>query len=164
MEFNMVAPVAAAAVTAFPIIGVASLAISVISSLFGASESKKAEKRALRLGGMNADLILAETAEQKRRLGFEQQQTTATTKTNIAATGFRSGETTMGGSHRTFLKTMKTQQQSEMDWLTQSGTSRAGIARAGGESAASQMRSQTFGHYAKAGESIFGIYSEFKNG
>ena len=112
-----------------PWLAVASLAVNAVSSIFGASATKKAARKAKRLGGLNADFINEETAEQKRRLGFEQSQTTATTKTNIAASGFRSGAGSMGGSYSAYLKSMKTQQQSEMDWLTKSGASRARIAR-----------------------------------
>ncbi len=147
-----------------PWVAVASLALGVVSSLFGASASRSAEKKARRLGGLNASYIIEETQEQKRRLGFEQKQTTATTKTNIAASGFRSGSTSMGASHQSYLSTMKAQQKSEQDWLSKSGRSRALIAREGGNIAAQQMKAQTFGHYAKAGESLFGIYSEIKNG
>ncbi len=142
----------------------AGLAISVVGSLFGASQASKAAKKAERLGALNADYIGEETAEQKRRLRFEQGKTTATAKTNIAASGFRSGARTQGASHTAYMKSMKTQQQSELDWLTKSGESRAKIAREGGDMAASQMKAQTFGHYARAGESLFGLANEIKNG
>lgn len=147
-----------------PWLAAAGLAVSVVSSLFGASAAKKAARKAKRLAGMNADYINAETDEQKRRLKFEQSQTTATTKSNLAASGFRSGAASMGGSRSAYLKTMKTQQQSEMDWLTQSGESRSKIAREGGNVAASQLKSQSFGQYAQAGKSLFGLVDEIRNG
>ncbi len=147
-----------------PVVAIASLAIGVVSSLFGAAGKKKAAKQAKRLAGLNADYIEAETEEQKRRLKFEQEQTAATTRTGIAASGFRSGAKTMGGSHRSYLKSMKDQQQSEMDWLTKSGASRANIAREGGNVEASQLRAASFGHYAQAAQGLFGIYDEVKNG
>ena len=149
---------------AAPVIAVANLALGVVSSLFGGSAKRKAAKKAERLGGLNADYIGEETAEQKRRLGFEQSQTRATTRTNIAASGFRSGADSMGASHQTYLKTMKTQQKSEMDWLSKSGKSRSQIAREGGDIEAAQLRASAFGDYARAGQGLFGIYSEIKNG
>lgn len=141
---------------------VAALGLQVVSSLFGANASSSAASKARRLSNKNALFIGAEGAEQKRRLAFGHQQTRSTTRTNIAASGFRSGKQSMGGSHRAYLRSMKNQQSRELDWITRSTKSRQDIARAGGQIISDQMKAQAFGQYAKAGQALFGIYDEVR--
>lgn len=143
---------------------VAALGIGVVSDLFSANKFKSAASDARRLSALNAEYIIEEGKERGRRLFFEQSQITGAAKTGIAASGFRSGATSMGKSHRAYLDSLAKQQLSERDWLGRSTRSRAKIAREGGDSAASQLRSQAFGQYARAGQGLFSIYSEVYNG
>ena len=122
-------------------VGVAT--VGIIGGILGSKEKKKAADQARQLGSANASYILAETAEQKARLKFEQERTRGTARTRIAGSGFRSGRESMGGSQAAFLSTLKSVQKREQDWLSKSGKSRADIARRGGESQASVLQSQS---------------------
>lgn len=123
---------------------------SIISSLFGAMSSRKAASETEALGQSNASYILQETAEQSRRLRFEQNQVSAGVRAAIASSGFRSGKDSMGASHKAYQKTMKQVQESELNWLQKSGKSRADIAIRGGISQATQLRSQAVGLFGSA--------------
>jgi hypothetical protein len=147
-----------------PWMAVAGLALDVVGSLFGASKSRQAGKDARKLGISNQNFILAETAEEKRRLGLQHEQTVGTAIAGIAGSGFRSGEDSMGGSHRSYLSTLKSEQQKELDWLTKSGQSRGRIAREGGGVVSSQLQSQAVGQFADAAKGVFSIVDEVRNG
>ena len=134
---------------AFPWLAIAAGA-SVVSSLFGAVSSRKAASETEALGQSNASYILQETAEQSRRLRFEQDQVRAGVRTAIASSGFHSGRDTIGASHKAYQKTMAQVQSSELSWLQKSGKSRADIALRGGQSQATQLRSQAVGLFGSA--------------
>jgi hypothetical protein len=146
-----------------PWMAVAGLALDVVGSLFGASKSRQAGKDARKLGISNQNFILAETAEEKRRLGLQHEQTVGTAIAGIAGSGFRSGNA-MGGSHRAYLNTLESEQQKELAWLTKSGRSREQIAREGGGVVGSQLDSQAVGQYANAAKGVFSIVDEVRNG
>lgn len=133
----------------FPWLAVASVA-NIGSSLFGISEARGAAGDAEQLGRLNATYIRTETGEQMRRLKFEQDRTTGRAKLGIAASGFRSGERSMGGSHRAYLSTLADVQQGELDWLQKSGAQRAEIAKRGGQAAGAELKASTIGMYGQA--------------
>ena len=139
-------------------------AVSFIGSLFGASEKKKAARKAEALGGLNASFIAQESAEETRRLRESQERTTGTAKLGIAASGFRSGEKSMGASHKAYLANLKQVQQSELDWIGKSSLSRQKIAKMGGQAQASQLRASAIGDYASAASSGFEAYGAWKYG
>ena len=120
------------------------------SALFGGSATRRAGREAKELGRLNEKYITEETAEQSRRLRFSQGRTTSRAKAGFAASGFRSGAKSMGGSQKAYLQTLRDVQQSEMAWLQKSGQSRATIARKGGEAAASQLNAQAIGMFGQA--------------
>lgn len=126
---------------AFPWLAV-SVGAQIFGGLLGASASDRAAEDAKRLGKLNASYITEETAEQTRRLKFTQERTQASVRAGQAASGFRSGEKSMGASSKAFMSTLKDVQQSELDWLNKAGKSRAEIARRGGEAQASTLRAQ----------------------
>ncbi|NGX26704.1 MAG: hypothetical protein K940chlam6_00629 [Chlamydiae bacterium] len=91
--------------------------VGVATSVYGASQTRKAGKAAEQLGGVNAAYIQQETAEEARRLKFEQQKTRATSRATIAASGFRSGVSTMGFSQKEYMSQLQRIQSSELAWL-----------------------------------------------
>ena len=116
-----------------------------LGGLFGGSSSRRAAKEAAVLGEANAQYIQQETAEQTKRLQFSQGRTRATTRATFAASGFRSGKKSQGGSQRAFMATLKQVQRQELDWLSRSGASRADIARRGGQAESSRLKAQGTG-------------------
>ena len=126
---------------AFPWLMVAAGA-QLAGGIFGSKASGDAANQAIDLSRANAWYIQQETNEQKRRLEFEQGRTRASARLRAAGSGFRSGKKSMGASSKAFLSTLKDVQQSELDWITTSGKSRADIALRGGQSQASQLRAQ----------------------
>ena len=124
--------------------------VTVATSLYGASQARKAGKASEELGGINAAFIREETAEESRRLRFEQEKTSGRSRAVIAASGFKSGRRTMGASSRAYLKQLKDVQQRELAWLQKSGASRADIARRGGLIEGQRLKSQAVGLYGQA--------------
>ena len=124
--------------------------IGVGTSLYGARQSTKAGKAAEEAGAASGKYILEETAEETRRLRFEQGKTRATSRAVIAASGFRSGAESMGSSQRAFMSTLKDVQASELAWLEKSGASRAEIARKGGVAQGRALKTQAVGLYGQA--------------
>ncbi len=137
--------------------------VGVGTSLYGASQSRQAGKEAKILGGLNADYILEETAEETRRLRFEQQRTLGTARAGIAASGFRSGAESIGGSQKAYLTQLKDVQQRELAWMQKSGASRADIARKGGAVEGRRLKSQSIGLYGQALTSGLQGFSDYKN-
>ena len=133
----------------FPWLAVAAIS-SIGSSLYGAKQASDAGKDAEALGRLNASYIGEETAEQTRRLRFEQKRTTGRARLGIAASGFRSGEESMGASSRAYLSTLKSVQEQELAWLGKSGSSRAEIARKGGQAAGAELKASSYGMYGQA--------------
>ena len=143
-----------------------SVAISVIgvaTSLSAAKQARKAGRQSEELGRMNAVFIGQETAEESRRLVFEQQQIAGRSRSVIAASGFKSGAKTIGASSRAYLLRLKDVQQKELAWLQKSGRSRANIAKAGGISEAQRLKSQATGLYGQAISTGLQGYSAFQN-
>ena len=139
--------------------------IGVATTVYGAKQTSKAGKAAEQLGGVNAAYIQQETAEEARRLKFEQSKTRATSRATIAASGFRSGVSTMGFSQKEYMSQLQQIQSSELAWLQKSGASRADIARRGGVVAGKQLKSQAIGLYGQAisqAASGFGSYQASK--
>ena len=135
--------------------------IGVATTVYGAKQTSKAGKAAEQLGGVNAAYIQQETAEETRRLKFEQSKTRATSRATIAASGFRSGVSTMGFSQKEYMTQLQNIQTSELAWLQKSGASRADIARRGGVVAGKTLKSQAIGLYGQAltqAASGFGAY------
>ena len=124
--------------------------VGFVSSLFGSSQKRKAAKEAKQLGIANAANIKMESEEEARRLRLAQEQTTGKAKLGIAASGFRSGKKSMGGSHKAYLANLKSVQQSELDWIAKSSRSRQDIARRGGNVAASQLTAGSYDSLASA--------------
>ena len=124
--------------------------ITVATSLYGAKQARKAGKQSEELGRMNAVFIGQETAEESRRLVFEQQQIAGRSRSVIAASGFKSGAKTIGASSKAYLLRLKDVQQKEMAWLRRSGFSRANIARQGGVAEGQRLKSQAVGLYGQA--------------
>ena len=124
--------------------------VTIATSLYGASQSRKAGKQAEELGGINAAFIREETAEESRRLRFEQEKTSGRSRSVIAASGFRSGKRSMGASSQAYLKQLKDVQQKELAWLQKSGESRADIARRGGLLEGKKLKTQAVGLYGQA--------------
>ncbi len=144
-------------------IGIA--AVGVATSVYGAVQSKKAGKEAEVLGGMNAAFIRQETAEEARRLRFEQERTLGRSRSVIAASGFRSGKKSMGASSKAYMTTLKGVQQKELAWLAKSGASRADIAQRGGMVEGQRLKSQATGLFGQAimtGLQGFGTYQAGK--
>ena len=125
-------------------------AVGVATSLYGASKSKSAGRGAERLGVANAAYIQEETAEEARRLRFEQSKTRATSRATIAASGFRSGVSSMGFSQKAYMKQLQEVQTAELAWLQKSGRSRADIARKGGQLEGKILKTQAVGLYGQA--------------
>lgn len=100
-------------------------AVSAGASIYGgitaSSKAKKAGKR-------NAKMIRRETAEQVRRLEYQNRQTLGQTVANIGASGVR-----FAGTPRSYLNEMQKQQQLQVDWLEKSGRMRARIAEKTGQ-------------------------------
>ena len=137
--------------------------ITVATSLYGASQSRKAGKQSEELGRVNAAFIRQETAEESRRLRFEQAKTAGRSRAVIAASGFRSGGKTVGASSRSYLQQLKEVQQKELAWLQKSGTSRANIATRGGQVEGQRLKSQATGLYGQAISTGLQGYSMFKD-
>ena len=136
-------------------------AIGVGTSLYGASQARKAGKSAEALGAASSKYILEETAEETRRLRFEQSKTRGRSRAVIAASGFRSGAESIGGSSKAYLKQLRDVQSRELAWLQKSGASRADIARRGGAIEGQRLKSQATGLYGQAistGLQGFGIW------
>ena len=131
-------------------IAVGIAAVGVATSIYGASQSRKAGKSAEQAGAASGKYILEETAEETRRLRFEQSKTRATSRATIAASGFKSGVSTMGFSHKEYMKQLQGVQTAELAWLQKSGASRADIARRGGVVAGKTLKSQAVGLYGQA--------------
>ena len=139
--------------------------ITVATTLYGASQSRKAGKAAEELGGVNAAYIREETAEETRRLRFEQERTLGRSRAVIAASGFRSGKESMGASSRAYMATLKDVQEKELTWLQKSGESRADIAQRGGMVEGQRLKSQATGLFGQAistGLQGYGVYQAGK--
>ena len=105
--------------------------IGAASSIIGGKKAASAAKKA---GRMNARYIRQETAEQVRRLEYQNQMTQRTTKAYIGASGVLRRGTPME-----YLAEMKEQQRLQVDWLRESGRQRAKIARETGQQVAAQQ-------------------------
>ncbi len=103
-----------------------------LGGIFGAISSRRAAKDTLALADANAGYIKAESAEEGRRLAYNQERTRGTVRATIAASGFKSGKDTQGASSKAYESELKDVQQRELNWIYQSGRSRADIARRGG--------------------------------
>ncbi len=136
---------------------------SFVTSLYGASQQRKAGKQSKELGRENAAFIAMESAEEARRLLLSQEQVRGTAKHRIAASGFRSGKDSMGASHKAYLTNLKSVQEGELDWLKKSSLSRQKIAELGGQMQQTQMNAAAFGSYAQAGNAAFSAYNTIQN-
>ena len=140
------------------------IVVGIGTSLYGASQSRKAADQAVQAGAASGAYIEQETAEEARRLKFEQSKTRGTTRAVIAASGFRSGEKSMGSSQKAYLKTLEDVQSKELAWLQKSGASRADIARRGGYVEGQRLKSQAVGLLGQAVSTGLQGYATFKAG
>ena len=115
---------------------IAGTAYSVKSSMDAEHAQKRAASEAERLGRENAAMIEAETAEQARRVREEQLQTQSLAQARAAASGAK------GGSIDIYAEEMITEQKRQLDWLKQSGESRARLAIMSGQQAGQAGRAQ----------------------
>ena len=143
-------------------ISVGIAAVGVATSIYGASQSRKAGKSAEAAGAASGQYILAETAEETRRLRFEQSKTRATSRATIAASGFHSGISTMGFSQKEYMSQLQRIQTSELAWMQRSGASRADIARRGGYVEGQRLKSQAVGLYGQALTSGLQGFADYK--
>lgn len=90
-------------------------------------------KRADKLAEANAKLEEKQTAEEARRLSKEQGRVESSAKALAAAGGAK-----VSGSQSMFLSEMKAEHGKELAWLKESGASKAGATRKGGQNARSQ--------------------------
>ena len=144
-------------------IGVGIAVVGVGVSLYGASQSRQAGKAAEAAGAASGKYIQEETAEEARRLKFEQSKTRATTRATIAASGFRSGAASVGASHKAYMKQLEDVQSKELAWLYKSGASRADIARRGGYVEGQRLKSQAVGLYGQALTAGLGGIQTYQN-
>ena len=115
---------------------IAGTAYSVKSSMDAARAQDRAASEAERLGRENAAMIEAETAEQARRVREEQLQTQSLAQARASASGAK------GGSIDIYTDEMVTEQKRQLDWLKQSGESKARLAIMGGQHTAGVGRAQ----------------------
>ena len=115
---------------------IAGTAYGVKSSLDAARAQDRAAAEAERLGRENAAMIEAETAEQARRVREEQLKTQSLTQARAAASGAK------GGSIDIYTEEMVTEQKRQLDWLKQSGESKARLAVMGAQYTAGVGRAQ----------------------
>ena len=89
-----------------------------------AQNQEAAAEQAQRIANQNAANVEAETAEQVRRTEATNAAASAERVARMAASGG-----TASGSSQNFLDTQDARQKNDIDWLKQSGSSKANIAR-----------------------------------
>lgn len=99
---------------------------------------KDAEKNAKR----NAEFIRRETAEQSRRLKSQQRRQQSTLRARMAASGVK-----MDGSSKTFLEEYVQEDERQLQWLEESGESRANLTRQAGKDEESAYRSRALSSF-----------------
>lgn len=129
-------------------------AISVGTSVIGARKQKKAGKQADAIAQQNARATERETAETIKRTGAAQEQTLASTRARSGASGIVSG----AGSTTDFLDEMQKTFQEDLDWIQESGGSRASIERAEGRMAKKQASAAAWGTIASGTSSMMGYW------
>ena len=133
------------------------------SALIGASASSTAASNSIQLSRDNAWMIQQETNEQSDRLKFTQGRAEASSRLRTAASGFRSGKTSMGASSRAFQDTLKGVHQRELDWLQKSSKSRIDLTLKAGRMESENLKSQStvqlFGGVARAATNRYKRFS-----
>ena len=109
---------------------------SLAAGLFGASEKKKAGKKAKKLARKQEEFERFELAESLRRLDIQQEQARGTQVAAAGATGFD----IKSGSIRRFLAEQKEQQQKAREFTATQGERGIQIGRQAGQNVESAAR------------------------
>lgn len=137
-----------------PVLQVASAVFGVVQGVKSYKDSKDAAKEQKKIGRMNAQNIMGETAEERRRSARANQQRAGSSAAQRAASGLRGG-----GSLALFEQDQQDEFARQMEWLNKSGQSRADIQRTSGNLAADQTKaggeSAFLESIVPAGESLY---------
>ncbi len=129
------------------------LALMAGSSLFNAMGSFSAASSARREGRLQAELEMAKTEEESRRMLREQNQIQSMTRAITGASG-----TTGTGSQSLYLKDMQEEQSRELNWLRKVGASNAASIRRQANAVASQHTMQGINSLVNAGMNAYSIF------
>ena len=120
-------------------LAIGSAILQVGSGIFGAVSQGDAADEARAIAEMNARAIEAETQREKELARDELKRNLAESRARAGASGLLlgTGEEDEISSHMLYIQEQKRVGEEAIDWIGQSGESRAAIARAEGEYAAS---------------------------
>lgn len=107
--------------------------------LASANQQYKAGKDAEKNAERNAELIRRETDEQARRMKSQQKRRQSTLRARMAASG-----TKMDGSNKTFLEEYVEEDERQLEWLQESGDSRAALTLRAGKDDKSALQTRAF--------------------